>query len=58
MTEAHNRWIISAHKFVEHTSIEVAEKELRRLSEKHPERQFRLYRIKRVDGPDDDETHT
>lgn len=42
-----NRWIISAKNFHEHKKIEAAEAELARLQEICPEKQFRIYRVKR-----------
>lgn len=41
-----NRWIVSAHAFFEHHTPDEAEAERLRLSVKHPEKTFRLYRIK------------
>lgn len=48
MSNDHNRWIISSHKFVEHRTIEAAQAELMRLSELLPQKKFKLFRIKRV----------
>lgn len=48
MTEDHNRWIVSAYDFVEHRKIEHAIKELERLQAEHPDKTFRMYRIKNV----------
>jgi len=52
MSEDHNRWIVSSHAFLEHTSIVDAEREFKRLSGMFPKRKFRVYRIKRVVDPE------
>jgi len=41
-----NRWIISKHKFYEHKTYESMQTELERLQLLHPDRHFRVYRIK------------
>lgn len=46
-----NRWIVSSHRFKEHTSPRVAEAERQRLSEKFPKHTFHIYRIKHRAGP-------
>jgi hypothetical protein len=53
MSAEHNRWIIASHRFHEHNTIESAEAEFERLKAQHPEKHFRLYRIKRVLKPAD-----
>jgi hypothetical protein len=42
------RYIISHHRFHEHSSARAAAKELQRLQEKHPGRDFRIYQVRGV----------
>lgn len=51
MSADHNRWIISAHRFREHKTVEAAEAELTRLKAEHPDKNFKMYRIKSVVVP-------
>jgi hypothetical protein len=46
-----NRWIISQHKYHEHKTYEGMQQELARLRLAHPEKKFRVYRIKRSEIP-------
>lgn len=46
-----NRWIITSHKFVEHTDVDTALAELHRLTEAYPKKVFRMYRVKAVAAP-------
>lgn len=48
-----NRWIITSHRYLEHTSPTLAWNERNRLSAKFQDKAFYLYRIKRVvEGPE------
>jgi hypothetical protein len=42
------RYIISDHRFFEHSSAKSAQEELSRLRAKHPGREFTIYQVRRI----------
>ena len=48
MSAEHNRWIVSSKQYFEHRDPKAAEAERVRLQKLHPEKTYRVYRIKRT----------